>query len=78
MTVADPAVFLLDVDNILLDINTLPEKTLLAEFARAGVDSAALADKLQREGIQSFAKPWNDLMARIASKSITQAHGKLQ
>ena len=67
----DPLVFLLDVDNFQLDINTLPEKTLLAEFARADVDSATLADELQREGTQSFAKSWNYLMAHIASKSAT-------
>jgi transaldolase len=44
-------------------------EALLAEFARAGVDDGALAAALQREGAQSFAKSWNDLMARIASKS---------
>ncbi len=44
-------------------------EALLAEFARAGVDDGALAATLQREGAQSFAKSWNDLMARIASKS---------
>lgn len=42
---------------------------VLAEFARAGVDDGALAAILQREGAQSFAKSWNALMARIASKS---------
>lgn len=31
-------------------INTIPEKTLLAEFARAGADNTALAAELQREG----------------------------
>jgi len=48
---------------------------VLAEFARAGVDDAALAAALQREGAQSFAKSWNDLMDCIASKSaaLTQA-----
>ena len=44
-------------------------EALLAEFARAGVDDAALADTLQREGAQSFAKSWNVLMDCIASKS---------
>jgi transaldolase len=42
---------------------------LLAEFARAGVDDAALAAELQREGTRSFATSWNDLMDCIASKS---------
>lgn len=44
-------------------------ETLLAEFARVGVDDAALAIELQREGVQSFAKSWNNLMDCIASKS---------
>jgi transaldolase len=42
---------------------------VLAEFARAGVDDAALAARLQREGAQAFTKSWNDLMQRIAEKS---------
>jgi transaldolase len=72
-------------------INTIPEKTLLAfvehgdlkstlppdggdaeavlaEFAQAGVDTAKLASELQRQGAQSFAKSWSELMARIASQ----------
>ncbi|MGB5177268.1 MAG: transaldolase [Gammaproteobacteria bacterium] len=44
-------------------------EAMLAEFARAGVDDSALAATLQREGAQSFAKSWNDLMERIAAKS---------
>ncbi|KAF0190803.1 MAG: transaldolase [Gammaproteobacteria bacterium] len=42
---------------------------VLAAFVRAGVDDTALAGQLQREGTQSFAKSWRDLMACIASKS---------
>ena len=42
---------------------------VLAEFARIGVDDAALAAQLQREGTESFDKSWQDLMGRIASKS---------
>ena len=42
---------------------------MLAEFTRIGVDSAALAAQLQREGAESFDKSWQDLMACIASKS---------
>ena len=42
---------------------------VLAEFTRAGVDDGALAAQLQQEGAQSFAKSWNELMERIASKS---------
>src|SRR6266849_5082616 len=41
----------------------------LAEFTRAGVNLAALADQLQREGADAFVKSWDDLMAQIAAKS---------
>ncbi len=44
-------------------------EALLAEFTGAGVDDAALAAELQREGTRSFEESWNDLMACIASKS---------
>ncbi|MGC9157923.1 MAG: transaldolase [Terracidiphilus sp.] len=42
---------------------------VLAEFARAGVQTEALAARLLEEGVASFAKSWKDLLARIASKS---------
>ncbi|HWG33595.1 MAG TPA: transaldolase [Gemmatimonadaceae bacterium] len=42
---------------------------VLGEFERAGIDVAALAARLQREGTESFDKSWRDLMDRIASKS---------
>ena len=42
---------------------------VLARFAHVGVDNAALAVQLQREGAQSFEKSWNELIASIASKS---------
>ena len=41
----------------------------LAEFARVGVDDAALAEQLLREGTQSFDKSWASLMECIASKA---------
>jgi transaldolase len=44
-------------------------EAVLAEFAREGVDDEALAADLQREGTAAFAKSWNDLMYRIASKN---------
>jgi transaldolase len=44
---------------------------VLAAFAQAGVDEAALATQLQREGAESFSKSWGDLMAAIATKSAT-------
>ena len=40
----------------------------LALFGKAGVDLDALARQLQREGAQSFAKSWRQLMDRVASK----------
>ncbi len=43
-------------------------EAVLASFGKAGVDIDALAARLQNEGASSFAKSWNDLMARIESK----------
>jgi transaldolase len=54
-------------------------EALLAEFARAGVDEAALAAQLQREGTRSFDKSWNNLLDCIAAKSALlkkSAHAK--
>jgi transaldolase len=48
-------------------------EAVLTEFARAGIDSDALAAQLQDEGAKSFVKSWNDLMAVIASKSAALA-----
>jgi len=50
-------------------------ETVLAEFTRAGVDDAALAARLQREGTASFDKSWKDLLARLAAKQATLAPG---
>ena len=44
-------------------------EAVLAAFAKAGIDIDALAARLQDEGAKSFVKSWNDLMARIDSKS---------
>ena len=44
-------------------------EALLAEFERAGIDVASLADQLQREGAEAFVKSWNELLERIAAKS---------
>jgi transaldolase len=44
---------------------------LLAEFAKAGIDTDAVAAQLLKEGVASFAKSWNDLLDCIASKSKT-------
>jgi transaldolase len=53
---------------------TLPDdggdaEEVLAEFTQKGVDHAALADQLQREGTESFDKSWRDLMDCIVAKS---------
>jgi len=44
-------------------------EAVLAEFAQAGVDVAALAERLLREGTRSFDTSWADLMECIASKT---------
>jgi transaldolase len=41
----------------------------LTVFAQAGIEEAALAARLQREGAESFSKSWSDLMAVISAKS---------
>lgn len=42
---------------------------LIAQFNAAGIDDAALAGKLQRDGAAAFVKSWNDLLGRISQKS---------
>lgn len=42
---------------------------VLAEFAEAGIDVAALATRLQEEGKESFNKSWNEMLETIGSKS---------
>jgi transaldolase len=49
-------------------------ETVLAEFALAGIDIAALATRLQREGALSFTKSWNELLATIAAKCAPMPH----
>ena len=44
-------------------------EAIIAEFAREGINDETLAAELQREGAESFAKSWLDLMACITSKS---------
>jgi len=45
-------------------------ETVLASFAKAGIDIDALSAQLQDEGASSFVKSWNNLMTRIDSKRI--------
>ena len=42
---------------------------VIAELRRQGIDDAALAQRLQREGAEAFAKSWHALLARIDEKS---------
>ncbi|HEY9110816.1 MAG TPA: transaldolase [Rhodanobacteraceae bacterium] len=42
---------------------------VIAQFKAAGIDDAALAGKLQRDGAAAFVKSWNDLLKRITQKS---------
>jgi transaldolase len=41
---------------------------VLKHFAEAGVDVHALAQRLQKDGVDSFVKSWNELVGVIASK----------
>jgi transaldolase len=49
-------------------------EAVLARFAKAGIDTDALAGELQRDGAQAFVKSWQELMTRIADKSDALAH----
>jgi transaldolase len=49
-------------------------ETVLASFTKAGIDTDALATKLQLDGAQAFVKSWNELMTRIADKSHALSH----
>jgi len=43
-------------------------EAVLAEFAAAGIDVDALAERLQEEGKEAFVKSWNDMLESIESK----------
>jgi transaldolase len=42
---------------------------VLEEFRREGVDDGALAERLQREGVEAFATSWHAMLSRIREKS---------
>src|SRR5262245_24472390 len=44
-------------------------ESVLAKFARAGIDIDALAARLQEDGAKSFVKSWDELLGCIATKS---------
>lgn len=53
---------------------TLPDdggdcEKVIAEFNAAGIDDAALARQLQKEGAEKFVKSWNDLLGKLEQKT---------
>lgn len=47
-------------------------ETTLAEISRAGIDLAALGEKLQRDGAEAFVKSWNELLQVVGQKMVGQ------
>jgi transaldolase len=45
------------------------DETIFSSFAIAGIDTDVVAAQLLDEGVESFAKSWNELLDCIASKS---------
>jgi len=58
----------------LLPVDGGDAEAVLAELTRAGIDDAALADQLQREGAASFDKSWKDLLEQLAAKRTKLTH----
>jgi transaldolase len=52
-----------------LPVRARDSDEVLANFAKAGIDTNALGSQLLDEGATSFVQSWNDLMEVIASKS---------
>ena len=50
-------------------------EAVLADFARAGINDAALAAQLQREGAESCDQSWTDLLDRLTAKRAALATG---
>jgi transaldolase len=46
-------------------------ETVIAEFAKAGIDDQQLGVDLQREGADDFVASWKDLLACIQAKTTT-------
>jgi len=44
-------------------------ETVMDRFEEVGIDVDALAEQLQREGIETFVTSWNELMSRIDTKA---------
>jgi transaldolase len=52
-----------------IDVEPSSIHDTLDQFAKAGIETEALAAELLKDGAASFVKSWTDLMACIASKS---------
>lgn len=50
-------------------------EAVIEEFHREGVDDAALAARLQREGVDAFATSWHALLTRIREKCASPKQG---
>ena len=50
-------------------------EAVIEEFRREGVDDDALAARLQREGVDSFATSWHALLTRIRDKCASRTSG---
>ena len=48
--------------------DSAPADAEVAKFTDLGIDVAAIAEQLQREGADSFVKSWNSLMESVAAK----------
>jgi transaldolase len=43
-------------------------EAVIAEFNREGLDDLVLAGRLQREGVEAFAKSWREMLSAIEAK----------
>lgn len=59
-----------------MDVDGGDAEQVIARFNKLGIDDAALAKQLQREGAESFDKSWSELLDRIRKKASALASGK--
>ena len=57
-------------EGLVLPLDGGHSEAVLEEFRREGVDDEALAARLQRDGVEAFAKSWQVLLARINEKAV--------
>ena len=53
-----------------MQVDGTDAEAMLGKFVKAGIDLDALAAKLQTDGAASFVKSWQELLKRIADKTI--------